>query len=49
MAGVDTKSKKSDLGVRTLSAIVMLVVAGGALWLGGPVWVAFVCVVSRWP
>ncbi len=28
-------AKKSDLGVRTLSAIVMLAVAGGALWLGG--------------
>lgn len=27
--------RKSDLGVRTLSAIVMLAVAGGALWLGG--------------
>jgi phosphatidate cytidylyltransferase len=31
----DAPAKKSDLGVRTLSAIVMLVVAGGALWLGG--------------
>lgn len=27
--------KNSDLGVRTLSAIAMLAVAGGALWLGG--------------
>jgi phosphatidate cytidylyltransferase len=31
----DSPAKKSDLGVRTLSAIVMLAVAGGALWLGG--------------
>lgn len=35
--------RKSDLGVRTLSAIVMLAVAGGALWLGGWFW-AFFCV-----
>ena len=28
-------AKKSDLGVRTASAVVMLAVAGGALWLGG--------------
>ena len=28
-------AKKSDLGVRTASAVVMLVVAGGALWAGG--------------
>ena len=29
-----TPRTKSDLGVRTLSALVMVVVAGGALWLG---------------
>ena len=34
--------KKSDLGVRTLSAIVMVAVAGGALWLGGWWWTIFV-------
>lgn len=33
----------SDLGVRTLSAVVMVAVAGLALWLGGAVWIAFVC------
>ncbi len=27
--------KRSDLGIRTLSAVVMLAVAGTALWLGG--------------
>lgn len=27
--------KKSDLGIRTLSGVVMVAVAGGALWLGG--------------
>ncbi len=37
----DTPPKKSDLGVRTLSAVVVLAVAGTALWLGGAVWIAF--------
>jgi phosphatidate cytidylyltransferase len=36
----------SDLGVRTLSAIVMVVVAGTALWLGGWVFTAFVLAVG---
>ena len=38
--------KKSDLGVRTLSAIVMVAVAGTSLWLGGWVWTAFVALVA---
>ncbi|MCB2067675.1 MAG: phosphatidate cytidylyltransferase [Erythrobacter sp.] len=38
--------KKSDLGVRTLSAIVMLAVAGGALWLGGWWWNALVAAIA---
>ena len=38
--------KKSDLGVRTASAVVMLAVAGTALWLGGGVWTLFVAVVG---
>jgi phosphatidate cytidylyltransferase len=46
MAGAEGLAKKSDLGVRTLSAIVMVVVAGGSLWLGGWVWVGFVLLVS---
>lgn len=37
---------KSDLGTRTLSAIVMIAVAGTALWLGGWVWTAFVAAVA---
>jgi phosphatidate cytidylyltransferase len=41
-----TPPKKSDLGVRTLSAIVMVAVAGTALWLGGWVWTAFVALVA---
>ncbi len=36
----------SDLGTRTVSAIVMVAVAGTALWLGGAVWIAFVCAVA---
>ncbi|MCK9543928.1 MAG: phosphatidate cytidylyltransferase [Novosphingobium sp.] len=37
---------KSDLGVRTVSAVVMVALAGIALWLGGPVWMAFVGAVA---
>ena len=38
--------KKSDLPVRTASAIVMVAVAGTALWLGGWVWTLFVAAVA---
>jgi len=38
--------KKSDLGVRTASAVVMVAVAGTALWLGSLVWMAFVALVA---
>ena len=41
-----TPPKKSDHGVRTLSAVVMVAVAGTALWLGGWVWTAFVALVA---
>ncbi|MFM5907326.1 MAG: phosphatidate cytidylyltransferase [Novosphingobium sp.] len=44
MAGGE--KKKSDLGVRTASAVVMVAVAGTALWLGGWVWAAFVAAVA---
>ncbi|MBH0112937.1 phosphatidate cytidylyltransferase [Novosphingobium sp. YJ-S2-02] len=47
MEGADRKAKgASDLGVRAASAVVMVALAGGALWLGGPVWIAFVCAVA---
>ncbi len=36
--------KKSDLAVRTLSAIVMLGVLGGALWAGAFAWLALIVV-----
>lgn len=38
--------KKSDLGVRTASAVVMLAVAGVTVWLGGLVWGLFVAAVA---
>ena len=38
--------KKSDLGVRTLSGVVMIVVAGTSIWLGGWVFAAFVVAVA---
>lgn len=38
----DPKAGVSDLPVRLASAIVMLVIAGAALWLGGWFWSAFV-------
>ncbi len=39
-------SKKSDLGVRTISAVIMLAVSGTALWLGGWFWTIFVLLVG---
>jgi phosphatidate cytidylyltransferase len=39
-------TKKSDLGVRTVSAAVMLAVAGTALWLGGWFWTGFVALIA---
>ena len=44
--GNPTQPKKSDLAVRTASAVVMIAVAGGALWLGGWVWAIFVAAVA---
>ncbi len=46
MAGVKDAAKPSDLGVRSLSAIVMVAVAGVALWLGGWWWTAFAGLVA---
>jgi phosphatidate cytidylyltransferase len=36
----------SDLPTRFASALVMLAIAGGALWLGGFVWIGFVLLVA---
>ncbi|HEX7753573.1 MAG TPA: phosphatidate cytidylyltransferase [Novosphingobium sp.] len=47
MAGVDGQiARKSDLGARTLSAVVMVAVAGLALWLGGWWWNGFVVLIA---
>lgn len=43
---VTSPPKKSDLGVRVLSAIVMVAIAGTALWLGGWGWTLFVAAVG---
>ena len=42
----DVKGKNSDLPVRAASAVVMIAVAGAALWLGGAVWAGFVALVA---
>lgn len=42
----DAKAGVSDLPVRFASAIVMLVLAGGALWLGGWFWSGFVTLLA---
>lgn len=41
-ANAAAKPKKSDLGTRLISALVMASIAWIALWLGGWVWVGFV-------
>ena len=46
MADGEAPTRKSDLKVRFLSAIVMVLIAGTALWLGGLVWELFVIAVS---
>lgn len=51
MADVETRVRDpragiSDLPVRLASAIIMLVLAGGALWLGGWLWVGFVTLIA---
>jgi phosphatidate cytidylyltransferase len=46
MAGGEAVAKKSDLGVRVASALVMVAVAGTALWLGGWAWRGLVLTVA---
>jgi phosphatidate cytidylyltransferase len=41
-----TAGKRSDLRVRLLSALVMLAVAGAALWMGGAVLAGFIWLVA---
>lgn len=42
----DAQPKRSDLPVRAASAVVMVAIAGTALWLGGWVWTLFVAAVA---
>jgi len=42
----ETRAGVTDLPVRLASAIVMLVLAGGALWLGGWFWTGFVVLLA---
>lgn len=44
--GAVAPKKNADLKARTLSAIVMVAVAGSALWLGGLPWMVFVLLVA---
>ncbi len=44
--GDAVKSKHADLPVRIVSALVMLAIAGGALWAGGLVWQIFIAIVA---
>jgi phosphatidate cytidylyltransferase len=44
--GEPPKKPKGDLGVRTVSAVVMVAIAGSALWLGGWWWIAFVFLIA---
>lgn len=46
MADAKAPARKSDLGVRTLSALVMVAIAGTALWQGGWVWTLFVLLIA---
>lgn len=41
-----TGGRASDLGKRSVSAVVMLAVTGVAIWLGGWVWAALVLVIA---
>lgn len=44
--GAGVPVKKSDLGVRSASAVVMVALTGAALWLGGYVWALCVAMVA---
>lgn len=46
MVGSNVRTQNSDLGVRTVSAVVMLAISGGALWAGGLLWAVFVMLVA---
>ncbi|MVZ97022.1 phosphatidate cytidylyltransferase [Sphingorhabdus sp. IMCC26285] len=37
---------RSDLGIRTASGVVMMLVAAGAIWLGGPIFALFTAAIT---
>ena len=37
---------RSDLGIRTFSGVVMMLVAAGAIWVGGPVFAIFIALIT---
>jgi phosphatidate cytidylyltransferase len=37
---------RSDLGIRTLSGVVMMSVAAGAIWVGGPLFAMFIAIIT---
>lgn len=45
-ATAPAKGKNADLPVRAASAVVMIAIAGGALWAGGWFWTVFVLLVA---
>lgn len=45
-AGASIAKPRSDLGIRTLSGVVMMLVAAGAIWIGGPVFAIFIAVIT---
>ena len=46
MTTTTASSKKSDLKVRTLSAIVMIAIAGFAVWFGGWLYFLFIAIIT---
>ena len=44
--GNSAAKKNADLPVRIASAVVMVLVAGSALWIGGPLWILFVSLIA---
>ena len=47
MVGAEVRKQVvSDLPVRLGSAVVMLVISAGALWLGGWFWTGFVALIA---
>jgi phosphatidate cytidylyltransferase len=37
---------RSDLGIRTLSGVIMMLVAASAIWIGGPIFAIFIALIT---